>query len=223
MTTFNKQQSAFKFGMKPNQGQPKQQSASVIPSDSNIRKLVGASNRFGNRGIKNQQISTFEIYDYLPWTGNAKATLNFFENVNTRQFPLTNINSNQLQVGESMIIDRLHFTVMTYNATTGIVSALTDFQTAGIEGAYSGQLNWFNDNNRVLKNLSLTNMEPQFNKAGWSNINNSWHLDTKISMQPLVSFVCQLKLPAVTAEALSLYIGCHAIGVGTLLAPKTTY
>jgi hypothetical protein len=31
-----------------------------IPSSSEIRKIVGASNRFGNPGIQNQQLTTME-------------------------------------------------------------------------------------------------------------------------------------------------------------------
>ena len=70
-------------------GAAQQQQSSVIPSSSEIRKIVGASNRFGNPGIKNQQLTTFEVFHYLPVASNV--TLDFFRNVNTSFFPFANI------------------------------------------------------------------------------------------------------------------------------------
>jgi hypothetical protein len=85
------------------------------------------------------------------------------------------------------------------------------------------QVQWLNDNNRVIKQISLTQMMPEFNRMGWNANNNSLHLDTDITIQPLLRFVCQLQACATPGVVTNLFIGCHAGGVGTLLAPKTTY
>lgn len=190
----------------------------ITTSNTSINKLVNASNRFGNKGIKNQQLTTFEIYDYLPYAPGS--TLNFFNGVNARSFPLTNITENQLQVGESMIIKRIWFTVATL--TSGLVTSITTLEQSSLTGQYLSQFSWFNDNNRVLKGLSLTNMQAEFNRKGWSTDNNVFHLETDISIQPLVRFTCQLQQVAGAAVANTL-IGCHVGGLGTLLAPKGTY
>ncbi len=195
---------------------------SVIPSSSEIRKIVGASNRFGNKGIKNQQLTTFEIFHYLPMVAAAN-TYNFFQNVNTSGFPFANIQENRLQVGETMVINRIHFTVAVIDPLTKIVSNIVTLEQAGVTGFYLSQMSWANDNNRVIKDLSLTQMQAEFNRKGWSTDNNVLHLETDITIQPLIRFVCQLQSVGIPAVSENTFIGCHASGVGTLLAPKTTY
>ena len=197
----------------------------VTPSSSRIRKLVGASNRFGNPGIKNQQLTSFEIFHYLPFNGQAQV-FNFFENVNTSGFPFANIQENRLQVGESMIIQRVWFDIITVSDATpnANISAVQTFDEAAFPGLYLAQMNWLNDNNRVIKEISLTQAKAEFNRAAYNAVNNTLHLDTDITIQPLLRFVNQLRVPNVGGVGEEvLYIGCHAAGIGTLLAPKTTY
>lgn len=195
-----------------------QNSSRVQTQNTAIKKLVNASDRFGNPGIKNGQLTTTEIYDYLPYIPGT--TLTFFENVNTRTFPFTNISQNELQVGESMIIKRIWFTVATVVA--GVLTTIQTFEQAGLTAQYLSQFSWFNDNNRVIKPISLTNLQAEFNRKGWSTDNNVFHLETDISIQPLVRFTSQLKLVSGPVVA-NLFIGCHIGGLGTILAPKGTY
>lgn len=197
--------------------------AQVIPSSSEIRKIVGASNRFGNPGIKNQQLTTMEVFHYLPVASNV--TLDFFRAVNTAVFPFANIQENRLQVGETMVINRIYFDVIKVNNTTGAIDAVDTLENL-FPTAYMSQFSWLNDNNRVIKELGLTNMKPAHNRKGWNEKNDVFHLETDITVQPLIRFVCQLQIPIVTlptATGYTFYIGCHAQGTGTLLAPKTTY
>jgi hypothetical protein len=197
--------------------------AQVIPSSSEIRKIVGASNRFGNPGIKNQQLTTMEVFHYLPVASNV--TLDFFRNVNTAQFPFANIQENRLQVGETMVINRIYFDIIRVVDATGEISLVSTLETS-LPGAYLGQFSWLNDNNRVIKEIGLTNMKPAHNRKGWNEVNDVFHLETDITVQPLIRFVCQVQLPVITlpvTTGATYYIGCHAQGTGTLLAPKTTY
>lgn len=196
---------------------------SVIPSSSEIRKIVGAANRFGNPGIKNQQLTTMEVFHYLPVASNV--TLDFFRAVNTAIFPFSNIQENRLQVGETMVINRIFFDVIEVITATGSIASVQTLETA-FPGAYMSQFSWLNDNNRVIKELGLTNMKPAHNRKGWNELNDVFHLETDITVQPLIRFICQLQIPIVTLpvrEGSTYYIGCHAQGTGTLLAPKTTY
>ena len=210
---------------------------SVIPSNTDIRKIVGAANRFGNPGLKNQQFTTMEIFHLLPVGAPGATTTNgtilpFFQNVNTTAFPYSNLAENRLQIGETMTINRVHFTLVGVNAAGAIITTRAFGDAAGVigtdaTGLYYSQFSWLNDNNRVLKTLSLTNMDPDFQRKGYNINNNVFHLETDITIQPLIRFVCQLEIPAVTLPAnvdvKTWYIGCHASGTGTLLAPKTTY
>ena len=197
--------------------------AQVIPSSSEIRKIVGASNRFGNPGIKNQQLTTMEVFHYLPVASNV--TLDFFRAVNTAIFPFSNIQENRLQVGETMVINRIFFDVIEVVTATGEIKNVLTLENT-FAGAYMSQFSWLNDNNRVIKELGLTNMKPAHNRKGWNEVNDVFHLETDITVQPLIRFICQLQIPIVTLpvkEGSTYYIGCHAQGTGTLLAPKTTY
>jgi len=194
-----------------------------IPSSSEIRKIVGAANRFGNPGIQNQQLTTMEIFHYLPVASNV--TLDFFRAVNTAVFPLANIQENRLQVGETMTLNRIYFDVIKVDNTTGAILAVDTLENL-FPTAYMSQFSWLNDNNRVIKELGLTNMKPAHNRKGWNEKNDVFHLETDITIQPLIRFICQLQIPIVTIpsdEGSTYYIGCHAQGTGTLLAPKTTY
>jgi hypothetical protein len=194
-----------------------------IPSSSEIRKIVGTANRFGNQGIQNQQFTTMEVFHYLPVASNV--TLDFFRAVNTAIFPFSNIQENRLQIGETLVINRIYFDIVKVNNTTGAITAVDTLENA-FPTAYMSQFSWLNDNNRVIKEVSLTNMKPAHNRKGWNVQNDVFHLETDITMQPLIRFICQLQIPIVTlpvAEGYTFYIGCHAQGTGTLLAPKTTY
>lgn len=196
----------------------KAQSNGVRTNNVGIMKAASAADRFGNPGVKNQQWSTIEIFDYLPYAPGT--TLTFFENVNTRAFPFTNIQQNTLGVGEVMVIKRIWFTIAT--TTDGAITNVQTFEQASVPGQYLGQFSWFNDNNRVIKSVSLTGMQAEFNRAGWSTDNNVLHLETDITIQTLVRFTCQLRQPAGAAVA-NTFVGCHVAGMGTLLAPKGTY
>lgn len=195
-------------------------------STNTIRKIVSASDNFGNKNIKDQQISTREIFDYLPFVNTAGQVYEFFKNVKNRQFPFTNIEDNQMQVGEAMTIKRIWFTLLIQDIATGEFTSLTTFDSAGLTGFYLSQFSWLNDNNRVLKNLSLTNEQPEFNRMAWSNVNNVFHLETDITIQPLIRFQCNLQQPLILVpghDTTNYFIGCHVEGTGTLFAPKNTY
>jgi len=194
-----------------------------IPSSAEIRKIVGAANRFGNAGLQNQQLTTMEVFHYLPVASNV--TLDFFRAVNTAIFPFANIQENRLQVGETMVINRIFFDVIEVITATGEIKKVDTLENV-FSPAYMSLFSWLNDNNRVIMELGLTNMKPAHNRKGWNELNDVLHLETDITIQPLIRFICQLQIPIVTipvSEGSTFYIGCHAQGTGTLLAPKTTY
>jgi len=191
---------------------------SINTQSVSIKKLVSASNRMGNKGIKDQQMTTVEYFDYLPYAPGT--TLNFFENVNARSFPFTNLTQNELQTGESMVIKRIWFTVATQVA--GNITNIQTFEQAALTGQYLSQFAWFNDNVRVLKPMSLTQFQAEFNRKGWNTDNNVMHLETDITIMPLIKFSSTLRLVPGAAVA-NLFIGCHIGGMGTILSPKGTY
>lgn len=193
-----------------------------VPGSTSIAKIVQQSGKFGNKGIKRQQLTHRHIYHYLPLDGTT--SLPFFQDVKTAGRMFANINNNQLQVGEVMIIKEFFFDVIT--VTPGFnpprIETQVTFTAAGLTGLFGSQLNWTNDNNRVVKIIGLQSMNPAFNRTGFNNVLNNIVLKSDITVQPLIDFVAQLNTPTYTPIT-NAYIGCHVLGIGTILAPKKVY
>ena len=85
----------------------------MTPGNAN-RKIVTVNNAQGAKNINQQQGTTRIIYDSLPLVNgvNPKQTLRFFEGVNSRVFPFTNLTENKLQIGESIALQRFTFFLM---------------------------------------------------------------------------------------------------------------
>ena len=77
------------------------------------QKAIGVNNRFGNVNIRKNQGSSVELYDSLDLSvagAGSGTTLRFFEDAQTRTFPDTNLeNSNQLSVGETLVVENIYF------------------------------------------------------------------------------------------------------------------
>jgi len=187
-------------------------------------KLAMVNNRLGNPGLKRNQGSTVEVYDYIDVTATigTKQTLRFFEGVNAKQFPFTNIQQNQLQVGEALAIEYVAFTRIVTDARGKLVSftALTD----GVDELALSQISILLDNSRILKNNSLARSYQTLNTKGGTQKNSLFYPDTDLTIPPQISFTTELVTPSnsdsVPAESL-VYYGCHLFGTGAILNLKT--
>jgi hypothetical protein len=188
-------------------------------------KLAMVGNRLGNPGLKNNQGSTFEVYDYIDVTATigAKQTLRFFESVNTKTFPLTNLQQNQLQVGEALAIQYIAFTRIEEVIATGVISTQTALIRT-ISGLALSQFSILLDNSRIIKINSLTRANADLNPKGGTANNALWYPDTDLTIPPQISFTSELTIPANadTAPAGSkVYYGVHLFGTGAILNLKT--
>ena len=189
-------------------------------------KLALVNNKLGNSGLKKNQGSTFEIYDYIEVTGTigTNQVLRFFGSVNTKTFPFTNIQQNQLQVGEALAIEYIALTRLEIT-TAGTVDKLTS-QTSllNVTGLALSQFSLLLDNSRILKNNSLTRANSIFNPKGKTGANNLFYPDTDLTIPPQISFTAELQTPANTdtvAEGKKVFYGCHLFGTGAILNLKT--
>ena len=66
------------------------------------QQIVGVNDRLGNPAVANMQGTTRAIYDIVTGTG---LQYDFFNNVQTRPFPFSNISQNRFEVGESLAIE----------------------------------------------------------------------------------------------------------------------
>lgn len=189
-------------------------------------KLALVNNKLGNPSLKKNQGSTFEIYDYIEVTGTigTNQVLRFFGSVNTKTFPFTNIQQNQLQVGEALAVEYIALTRLEIT-TAGTVDKLTS-QTSllNVTGLALSQFSLLLDNSRILKQNSLTRANSIFNPKGKTGANNLFYPDTDLTIPPQISFTAELQTPANTdtvAEGKKVFYGCHLFGTGAILNLKT--
>jgi len=188
------------------------------------QKLVAINNKFGNNDIKNQQGTTRLIYDTLPTQAGA-ATYRFFEDSASRNFPFSNTGSdgNKLGVGDTMAIESISFQLLTLDPATGSftqLAALTTTVTSTQAGIFSFEI----ANNRVIKSLSLSEADSNYNNSTNPNDNSTLELETQIVIPPLLNFVLELRLPAVGGGfGPNTYIRVVLNGTGGIIAPRTTF
>jgi len=189
-------------------------------------KLAMVNNKLGNPALKKNQGSTVEIYDYVTQTAGTigtKQTINFFGSVNSKTFPLTNIQQNQLQVGEALSVEYIVFTRISQVTATGSITECTALLTT-VAGANLGQFSLLLDNSRIIKNNSLIRSNSIFNPKGTTGVSNVFYPDTDLIIPPQISFSLELTLP-INADAIAagttISYGCHLFGTGAILNLKT--
>jgi hypothetical protein len=175
------------------------------------QKLVAVNSKFGNNNIQSQQGTSRILYDTIKCTGQS--TVRFFEDSASRTFPLCNTGSegNKLGVGDTMVIAQVLFElwevvtpVGTWQDAYPLVSSTNEYNLAycNIEIA----------NNQVVKNTTQQN--------------NTIDLETSIVIPPLLPFVVELQTPTALPSSipgLDFYVSCQIIGVGGIIAPRTTF
>jgi len=186
-------------------------------------KIALVNNKLGNPALKRNQGSSTEVYDYINVTtsiGNQQV-LRFFADVNTKTFPFTNIQQNQLQAGEALSIEYVALTRIEVARATG---KITDFAalTNTVAGLTLSQLQILLDNSRILKNNSLTRSFADLNTRGGTATNSLFYPDTDLVIPPQIQFTVELTVPANadTTTDVDVYYGCHLFGTGAILNLK---
>ena len=114
------------------------------------QKIIDVSKTIGNNAAKNQQGTSFQIYDTLPLDGRTE--FKFFEGAGARTFPLTNMDGNngKLQVGETMVVQYAQLLFLTEGEQGLTISALessTNF--------LQGEISFIQGNSQILKRMKL--------------------------------------------------------------------
>lgn len=195
----------------------------VTPSS----KLAMVNTQIGNPNLKYNQGSTYEIYDYIDVTANIglKQTLRFFEAVNAKAFPYTNIQQNQLQVGEALSIEYIAFTRLSVETKAGVLQLCKQDSLLNVSGLSLSQFSFLLDNSRILKNNSLTRANNLFNPKGATAVNSLFYPDTNLIIPSQISFTAELTIPDncdVIAEGeVAVWYGIHVFGTAAILNLKS--
>jgi hypothetical protein len=193
-------------------------------------KIVAVNKKFGNTGIQSQQGTSRIIYDALPVTNNGQTTFRFYEDASARTFPFTNTGSdgNKLGVGDTMVLGSVLFYAQQRVTATGIFGAAQNL--IGLSNTL--QLSYFNfeiANNQVIKKVTLTEAGSNYNDSTSKNATNLV-LETEIVIPPLLPYVLELRTPKSLYTILGApepgsqwFIFAQIIGVGGIIAPRTTF
>lgn len=186
------------------------------------QKAIGVNNRFGNVNIRKNQGSSVELYDSLDLSvagAGSGTTLRFFEDAQTRTFPDTNLeNSNQLSVGETLVVENIYFSIL--SITEGAVSGIAPFKLGGTLDLSEFSIEIANS--VVLKRLPVLSTVSEFNESANFEDNSVYQFYTQLVIPPLLNFSVNLRIPPVTISD-AVKIRCNIAGVGSLLAPRTTF
>lgn len=189
-------------------------------------KLVSVANRLGNPGLKNNQGSTFEVWDYIEIaTTSGPNILEFFVNPQSKNFPFTNMADNKLSVGEGMVIERLALTYLVVKDSDGMIMGV-DAAANALDSFALAEIEILQDNQRVLKANSTMFSNTFFNVNGNTGTNYIMTFDTLITIQPQIPFTVRVKYAAQTVtpgDGNSAYIGCHLQGTGAILNTKANF
>ncbi len=181
------------------------------------QKGVAVNRQYGNKSIGNQQGTSRQLYDTLPL--DATTNLEFFKTCQTRVFPRTNLSQGKLQVGETITVTRIYFTVINFSASTGIVTTGVTLTVAGLAQLYASQFAIQFDTVLVSKPVSLVSQNPSFNKNA-RHATNEWMLfDNEPVVITDIQFQVNLQTPVYTAVSNS-ELRCTMEGWGTIFSPK---
>lgn len=195
--------------------------ATVTPQS----KIIGVNDRFGNPGLKKQQGSTIEIYDFEK-LDFSKTVYEFFINAKNKQFPFTNLTDGKLQPQESFAMERMYFAIVDIDDATGSVLVVSPLTIGGYPTYFLSEVEFQIENQRVLKPLPLRSFTPEFNPDTDNNLCTVFEFDTQIVIPPLLNFKATVKFQPgfYTPEAgTSRYLVCTIGGPGGIFAPKSNY
>jgi len=187
------------------------------------RKAIGVNDKFGNRGIKNQQGSTVIKYDTLPFDGRTE--FRFFEGSAQRNFPFSNTGSdgNKLGVGSTMVVERAYLSLIVTDPDTGAIDSVEALTLTNPDPAVTlAEFGFMVANSEVIKTVPILSWFPEFNKVAENQLNTNFEFDTQVVIPPLLEFVATVRLAqAFTKANVSLRLTIE--GTGAIIAPRTTF
>jgi hypothetical protein len=195
----------------------------IISNFTPQNKIVGVNNKFGNTNIKNQQGTTRVIFDSLPLNGATE--LRFFENASSRQYPFTNIGSegNRLNVGETFVVQKVYFGVITIDPDTGAFIRFDPLDPSGPWSWTNGEWSFLIANSQVIKQLPFAScFQVTQNVTGINSRDEAFSTFTDIVIPPLLEYILTYRTNAYTATT-EYRLACFIEGTAGILAPQTTF
>lgn len=208
-------------------------------------KLVKVAQTMGVRDLSKMQITTRQIYHAIKLQASTQnQTITFFQNVNTTNFPFTNLTENKLQAGEAIAVERAYLSILAVDNTTPANPKVVDVLPAEflqitkplLRGDFDLQI----DRQTVTKKINTTSWYAPFNKDANFGANvlepvatvfyatgqSVYHFDNSFVIIPQIEFTATLTIPPINPAYLpgiDLYCMLNLEGLGCLFNPKANY
>jgi hypothetical protein len=185
-------------------------------SPQNKLQMIGK--KMGQNNIVSQQGTTRHIWDTLPLVA-GQLYYRFFDGVNGRVFPFTNLTDNKLEAAESLACQFMHLSIINITKATNVVNSVTGLTW----GMLVGSIDFTLANTTVMKPISLLSFDPMFNRMP-NNTASVYKLFTQPAIMPQLSFILTARFADIPAPAQGddNYVRLTIEGTGSILSPKGT-
>jgi hypothetical protein len=185
------------------------------------QQIIGVSDRLG-ANLDSMQGTTRAIFDTVPGLA-AAGTMRFFENVQSRPYPFSNISQNRFETGESLAIESIALLGKTADNFTGLMFPYLQFTEHVLLNLYIG-------NQRVLKDFDLSYSSFQIgttntvgNNSAAANFKAVVYLETPIVIPPLIEFYAEIQSANAFGNANFRSATLILQGTGTLLNTQKNF
>jgi len=185
-------------------------------------QTIGVNDRLGNEAVRDMQGTTRDVYHIIRVPGPYNR---FFENVQLAPFPLSNINENKFQPGETLaVMGAALFTIPTNEGVVDLTAPIDPYVQSNLT-TRNTLLNFLIGGQVVAKDISLQYGGFAVGKVeagvlGLAGVNQTFYFETPIVIPPQLEFVAEIQLETVPQNTA---IGLVLFGFGTLLNTQNNY
>lgn len=193
------------------------------------QKITKVADRLGMRALKKQQGTSRIVYDVTDFNfPTVNSIINFFENVQNKRFPFTNLPQNKLEPGETMVIQQIFFAAVNYQKTeasgappVGTIRNVVPFSYYWSYGLYRSDFSIIVGEQRVVKDVSYSSAFAPFNRnaqfLSTMNLRNTDPLspDTQLGFShDVYTFKNDVVIPPQTQFTVPVQYGIVAVPAG---------
>ena len=219
-----------------------------IPANQKIMR-VGSENNSNLSGMQPTTQAIYDTFDLSQASTTGNFTIPFFQGVNSKVFPYTNLSQNRLTAGKSFAVQQFYLSVITLNAAGGRVVSVETLDESQFPSLQKAEMTLIVSNTQVIERYPITGSIGPFNRDGYIQTNASQIAPTGattagaevqltkfrstavkvLPAQPIIlpdqEFIVNVQIPILAAAlptAGTKFLQLTLEGFGTLFAPNGT-
>lgn len=219
-----------------------------IPANQKIMR-VGSENNSNLSGMQPTTQAIYDTFDLSQASTTGNFTIPFFQGVNSKVFPYTNLSQNRLTAGRSFAVQQFYLSVITFSAANGRVTSVETLDESLYPSLQKAEMTLIVSNTQVIERYPVTGSIGPFNRDGFIQTNASQIAPTgattagaEVSLtkfrstavkvlpaQPIIlpdqEFIVNVQIPILAAAlptAGTKFLQLTLEGFGTLFAPNGT-